>query len=397
MDITELVYIDETGYHFADYPAFLAWIQDQYRSIYGADVYIEPDSQDGQFLAILAKALYDTAALGASVFNSFSPSTAQGVGLSRNVKINGLNRRAATFSTVDVVITGQAGTVLGVIGAPAVAIDTLEQKWNIPVGTTIPGPGTITVTATAQEAGAVQAAVNTVNRIFTSTRGWQSVNNPGGAATAGVAAETDSELRTRQAISTANPSQTVLSGTAGAVANLPGVTRVKPYENDTNATDGNGLPPHSISIVVEGGDVTEICETILLHKTPGCGTYGDTSEIVSDPKGMPVDIAFERPVLVPIAVQVVISVNPGYTTSYAELIKESIAASINALGIGVSVLYTKLFLAAYLQGTPAAGTFDVVSVEISRDGDPVAAANVAIDWNEIASCDAATDVVVVVD
>jgi uncharacterized phage protein gp47/JayE len=394
MDITDLVYIDETGYHFADYPAFLAWIQGEYRAIYGADVYIEPDSQDGQFLAILAKAFYDTAALGASVYNSFSPVTAQGVGLARNVKINGLTKRTATFSTVDVLITGQAGTVLGVVGAPAVAIDTLEQKWDIPIGTTIPGPGTITVTATAQEEGAVNAAVNTVNRIFTPTRGWQSVNNAG-AATPGVAVESDAELRARQEVSTANPSETVFDGTIGAVANLPGVTRVRGYENDTASTDANGIPEHSISVVVEGGDVQDICETIQLHKTPGCGTYGDTSMVVTDPRGIPALIAFERPVLVPIEVQVIISVNSGYTAAYADLIADAIAAAINAIGIGNDVLYTKLFIAAYLQGTQAFGTFDVVSVEISRDGDPVAAANVDIDWNEIASCTAATDVTVI--
>jgi len=394
MNLSELVYIDDTGYYFADFPAFQTWVNDQYRLIYGDDVYIEPDSQDGQFLAILALAFYETAALGASVYNSFSPSTAQGVGLSRNVKINGLTRRQATLSTVDLTIVGQAGTVLGVTGAPAVAIDTLEQKWNIPIGTTIPGGGSIIATAVAQDAGAVQAASNTVNRIFTPTRGWQTVNNAG-AATPGIAAETDAELRLRQARSTANPSLTVFDGTIGAVANLAGVTRVRGYENDTNATDANGILAHSISLVVEGGDATEIAETILLHKTPGCGTFGDTTQVVADPRGIPATIKFERPALVTIDVQVIISVNSGYTADYATLIKQAVAASINSIGIGSDVLYTKLFISAYLQNTVAFNTFDVVSVEIARDSNPVAAANVDIAWNEIASCDPLTDVVVV--
>lgn len=394
MEITELVYLDETGYHYADYPTFLSWLQDEYRGIYGADVYLEADSQDGQFLAILAKAFYDTAALGASVYNSFSPAGAQGVGLARLVKINGLEKRAATYSTADLTIVGQAGTVLGVVGAPAMAVDTLEQKWVIPVGTTIPVGGSIIVTATAEKAGAVQAGAGTINRIFTPTRGWQTVNNVN-AATAGVAQETDAELRARQETSTANPSTTVLAGTVGAVDDLEGVTRTRGYENDTNVTDGNGIPAHSISIVVEGGDAMEIAETILYHKTPGCGTFGDTTETVADPKGMPVNISFERPALVPIDVQVVITPNAGYNTDYADLIAESIAESINALGIGNIVLYTKLFIAAYLQGTPAFGTFDVVSVEIARDSDPVASANVNIDWNEIAECDPSINVTVV--
>src|SRR4051812_22366331 len=106
MEITDLVYIDDTGYHFADYPTFLAWIQGKYRDIYGADVYLESDSQDGQLLAVIAKGFYDVAALGASVYNSFSPVTAQGVGLSRNVKLNGLSRGIPTKSSVDLVVVG---------------------------------------------------------------------------------------------------------------------------------------------------------------------------------------------------------------------------------------------------------------------------------------------------
>src|SRR5271165_3585040 len=106
MTLTDLVYIDSTGHHFADYPSFQTWLTGQYQSIYGADVILTPDSQDGQFLAILARAFYDTAALGASVYNSFSPVTAQGVGLSRLVKINGLTRLSPSFSTVVLTLVG---------------------------------------------------------------------------------------------------------------------------------------------------------------------------------------------------------------------------------------------------------------------------------------------------
>lgn len=393
MDFSELCYIDETGYHFEDYPTILSWLQNEFRSIYGADIYIEPDSQDGQWIAVLAKALYDSAALGASVYNSFSPVTAQGVGLSRNVKINGLERIDPTYSTVDVLITGTSGTVIGVSGAPGVVIDTLEQKWNIPVGTTIPGGGSITVTATAQEVGAVNAAANTVNRIFTPTRGWQSVNNVA-AATAGIPIESDSELRARQIISTANPSTTVLQGTEGAVGNLSGVTKVRGYENDTGAVDANGLPAHSISIVTLGGDVTEICETIMLHKTPGTATYGDTTQVVTDPRGLPISISFERSLDVPIDVEIVLTPKTGWSSDYETLIAEAVSETIDAFGIGNDVLYTRLFVSAYLQGTPAFGTFDIVTIEISRDGDPVAAANVDIAWNEYPSCDPLTNVTI---
>lgn len=381
MQITDLVYIDTTGYHFSDYPSFLSWLQDQYRAIYGADVYLESDSQDGQFLAVLAKAFYDTAALGASVYNSFSPVTAQGLGLSRNVKINGLNRRVPSKSSVDLDIVGQAGTTI--VGG--VATDSLNQKWNLPASVTIPGPGTITVTAEADAEGDVEAAANTVTSIFTPTLGWQTVNNPG-AATAGAPVETDAELRVRQAESTANPSQTVLDGTTGGIANLPGVTKVVVYENDTGSTDGNGLLAHTIRATVVGGDDMAIAQEILLHKTPGTGTQGGTSELVYDAHGMPSTINFQRPSPQTIDIVITLDTLPSWSSDYADLMKAAVAAAIEEIGIGETIFFTKLFLPAYLVGTPAQGSFDIVSLEIAISPGLPSAANIDLAWNQYAVC-----------
>lgn len=379
MEITDLAFIDSTGYHFSDYPAFLEFIKGKYREIYGADVYLEADSQDGQFLAILAKAFFDTAALGGSVFNSFSPVTAQGVGLSRNVKINGLNRRAATNSTVDLTIVGAAGTQIN----NGVATDSIEQKWDLPAIVIIPGPGTIIVTGTAQVAGALIAEPGTINKIFTPTLGWQTVNNVS-AATTGVPVETDAVLRLRQKVSTANPSLTVFDGTIGALENLTGVTAVRGYENDTSFVDSNLIPAHTISCIVEGGDVTEICQTIQLHKTPGTGTYGDVSEIVFDPHDMPLLISFFRPVLVPITVDITLDVGPGYTSNYSTMIKTAVADFINNIGIGNDVEITKIYVPAYLAGTPAFNTFDITDLQLNGGS-----VNIDILFKEKATCDVA--------
>lgn len=390
MQITDLVYVDGTGYHFADFPTFLTWLKDQYKAIYGADVYLEADSQDGQFLAVLAQAFYDTAALGGSVFNSFSPVTAQGVGLARLVKINGLTKHSPSHSTVELQIVGQAGTVI----TGGIAIDTLQQKWLIPT-TTIPGGGSVTATAVAELEGAVTAEANTVNSIFTPTRGWQTVNNSA-AATPGAPVESDSELRQRQAQSTANPALTVLESTSGAIANLDGVTKVRPYENDTSSTDSNGITANKIAISVVGGDDVEIAQQIQIHKTPGCGTFGNTTEVVYDSHGMPLQVKFNRPTTAEIHAVVTITTNAAWSSDYEDLIKESIAEVINALRIGDTVLLTKLFAPAYLNGTVAGQSFDVDSIEIAKNAGIPAATNITLTYNENPVCDPATDVTVVI-
>lgn len=391
MTFADLCFIDDTGYHFPDYPTTLAYVQANYRSIYGADVYLESDSQDGQFLAILAQDMYDMASKGAATYNSFSPVTAQGVGLSRNVKINGLTRRVATFSTVDLVIVGTTGTLLN----GAVAADTVGQKWIIPDGTLIPDAGTITVTATAQDIGAIAAEANTITSIFTPTLGWQTVNNPA-IATPGVPIETDAELRARQAISTANPSLTVLEGSQGAVSNLPGVTACVVYENDTDITDGNGLDPHSVEHMVLGGDSLEIAQTIALHKTPGCGTDGTTSEEVTDSKGMPLLIKFSRPSVAEIGVRITIAPKTGWTTDTETLIAAAVAETINDVGIGNDVLLSRLFVPAYLVGTPQSATFDIATIELKKNAGSFGTANITINFDEYPQCDPLADIVFVV-
>lgn len=360
MAVTDLVFIDSAGYHFADFPSFLAYLVGSYTTIYGPDVYLGSDSQDGQWLGIVAQALYDTSALGSSIYNSFSPSTAQGVGLSRVVKINGLRRQSATNSTVELVIGGTAFSSI----INGIAIDDLSQQWSLPVTVTIPVEGTITVTATSITPGAIQAQPTTIQGIFTPTQGWQTVINPT-AATVGQAFETDAILRNRQSTSTAVPAQTVFDATIGAVANVPGVTALSPYENDTDITDGNGLPPHSISLVVEGGIDTDIAQTILDYKTPGTNTFGTTSIPLTDAKGVPITINFFRPTLAAIAVQVTLIPLPNWISSNEDIIAAAIAAYINATHIGGSIILTQLYAVAYVPNSTAANSFNIESIELA--------------------------------
>jgi uncharacterized phage protein gp47/JayE len=165
------------------------------------------------------------------------------------------------------------------------------------------------------------------------------------------------------------PSRTVFDGTLGAVANLPGVTRLRGYENDASQTDTNGIPPHSLSLVVEGGDPQKIGEAIAIKKTPGCGTYGSTTINTYDQWGVPNPIKFFRPDIKNVAVA--ISINPlaGYLAVTGEAIRQWVADYINALAIGESVLISKLYTPINAaEPDPLLRSFDVLSLcELSRN------------------------------
>lgn len=372
INIASLVFIDSAGYHYADFPTFLAAVQSNFQGIYGQDIYLGPDSQDGQFAASLAQAFFDTAAAGAQTYASLSPVSAQGVGLSRVVKINGLSREVPTFSTVQLVIVGVAGTALN----NAIAIDTLQQQWSIPNSTVIPFSGTITVTGTSIAPGAIAAIAGTITGIFTPTNGWQTVNNPN-PATPGAPVESDAALRSRQAVSTSLPAQTVFEATMAGIRNVLGVNEAQGYENPTGTTDGNGVPAHSIAIVVVGGDENAIADAIQIYKTPGTDTYqtgpGGISLVVNDTRGMPVRINFMYANQKIIGAQVIIVPGLGWNSATIPLIQASVAAAINAYPIGTGatgalgsgILVTQLYNSAYLYGTPQFGTFTVSSLQLA--------------------------------
>ncbi|HBY2154004.1 TPA: baseplate J/gp47 family protein [Klebsiella pneumoniae] len=371
------------GISAPDYQTVLDTITGYFQQIYGSDAYLEPDSKDGQMVALVALAIHDANNTAISVYRSFSPATALGDALTSNVKINGITRRAATNSTVDLLLTGTVGTAI----TNGSVRDTNSVVWNLPATVVIGSDGTVVATATCANSGAVAAVAGSVNGINTPTRGWASVTNPL-AATVGVAAETDAELRVRQSQSVALASLTPFDAVDGAIANVEGVTRHKLFENDQEVTDSNGLPPHSISAIVEGGDATEIANTIRSVKGQGVSTYGTTAVIVTDKYGNPYTIRFSRPIDVPVYVSITLKALTGYSSEVGDEIKAAVASYINSLAIGDSVLLSRVYSPANL-GVVSGGNaryYDIMELLIGRSADDVAAANLVVAYDESASC-----------
>lgn len=371
------------GISAPDYQNVLSTITGYFRQIYGADAYLEPDSKDGQMVALMALAIHDANNTAIQIYNSFSPATARASALSKNVKINGITRKIATPSTADILLTGNAGALI----TNGSVRDQNGILWALPASVTIDISGTVLATAICTSSGAVAALAGTINRIATPTRGWVSATNPA-AATVGSPVETDAQLRTRQSQSVALPSVTPFEGVDGAIANVAGVTRHKLYENDTGVTDSNGLPPHSISAIVDGGDVTTIAQTIRGNKGQGVATYGDLAVTVSDLYGNPHIIKFSRSTDVPIFVAITLHVFTGYTSEIGGQIKQAVADYINSLKIGDSVLLSRVYSPANL-GVASGGNsryYDIQELNIGKSAISVAPANVNIAYNESASC-----------
>ncbi|WNX61359.1 baseplate J/gp47 family protein [Acinetobacter baumannii] len=355
--------IDESGITAPTFDQVLSYLKDKYRSIYGNDVYLENDSLDGQFLGILSLAISDVNAVCVKTYNSFNPKTANTDALTRNVKINGIARSLATYSTVDVTITGLSGTLI----RAGIVADKNNNKWILPLNITIPPSGFITVSATAEKAGAILASANTIKTILTPTRGWQGVNNQN-SSSIGQDAETNAKLRQRQALSVAIPSQSMPEGLRGAILDLPNVTRCKYFENKETVSDGNGLPPKSLCVIVYGGDSQAIGNLIQKYKSMGCALHGNTNVTVVNVYGDAETISFYRPDVVNITFKLQITTYESYSADTADSICKLLAEYVNALDIGDKITQNKLYGAANLYGAEQSQTYEVSSIKIVANG-----------------------------
>lgn len=321
--------IDETGLHIPTYSDIRDQLVLDAKNIFGTDIYLEPDSQDYQWISSVAEKIYDSFQLAQQAYNNRSPQTSAGVALDSIVKLNGLTRRAGSYSTCLVTIVGIAGTIIN----NGVVADINGNLWNLTTPVTIPVGGTINVTATCQTLGAITANIGDISIINTPTYGWTSVTNAAGA-TVGTDEETDSQLRARQAVSTTILSKTLLEGTKAGLLAVPGVTRIAVYENDTNSADANGLPAHSITAVVENGTNTDVATAIYTYKGIGAYTNGDVSVSITDLFGASTTIRFYRPVYKAIDAVVNVKALTGYTTDITSQIKQNIVDYLNGMQIG---------------------------------------------------------------
>jgi len=376
--------ISSTGLTIPSYTDIRDELIAQAKTIFGNDVYLETDSADYQMICVYALKAHDVMNLLQLTYNNMSPSNAVGTGLSSIVKLNGLTRKTSSYSTCEVTLTGTASTVI----TSGKVKDVSGYIWDLPTTSTIGTDGTVTVTATCETVGAISAMIGDLDIIYTPTSGWTSVTNAA-AASVGTAVELDSALRSRQAVSTETPSQTILTGTIAAIASLSGVTRYKVYENytDSASTDPNGysLPAHSITCVVEGGTDDDVADVIYYNRGLGCYTNGTTEVSISDPTyGNITIIRFYRPTDVPIYVAMTIKSLTDYTTATTTLIQTALVTYLNSLQIGETLTISALYGAALsVLDDLSSPTFSIRAVTAGIASGSLSTDDISVGFNEV--------------
>lgn len=167
---------------------------------------------------------------------------------------------------------------------------------------------------------------------------------------AGRQEETDKELRQSYIDKIFNRSSRMLESIRSAILqNVQGVRSVAPYENDTNVYDQYGRPPHSIEIVVDGGDSREIAQQILAKKAGGISTFGSEEVEMPGEYGEGITVRFNRPTYVYawMRVGVIQSTVEDLPLNYADRIKKAIVSRMDELNCGDDIVPQKFLDAIY--------------------------------------------------
>ena len=240
------------------------------------------------------------------------------------------------------------------------------------------------VTFECTQTGAITPAIGDLTDIVTTYAGWDSVSNNVPANT-GREAESDTALRQRWNNSLYTRSVGMTDSIASALLTLNGVTSAYVYENDQDTTDADGRPPHSIEAVVNGGENDEIGLVIWQKKSAGIDTYGSQSVSINDSQGFPHTINFNRPLVVPIYLDIAVTEYPeeSLPPNAQTMIVDAVINYGNTLTVGNDVILQR-FMGAIYQNVPGIG---YITVTASTDGVTYSSTNIQIDARHVATFD----------
>lgn len=356
------------------------------RAIYGSDINTDPDSPDGQMIGIFSEALADLEELSGEMWRQMDPDYASGPNLDRIVAFAGVRRELSVPSLLRSVILGGSPGIP--IPADSMVYDQSEEFWRSLRMVVLDANGSARVDFQSVDSGAFAVGSNVELTIASGVTGWHSAVTST-ASVLGTNEETDPDLRARFYVSrerTADDDRAALEGNLRA---LNGVDDAVVYENWGEEIDADGVNPHSINAVIDGGNPEEIANIILRLKPAGTGMQGATIIYIIDQYFRSRPIYFDRPTQDMVYVYAEVRRRANFTDINEEGIKKKLAAQ--RFKIGEPVIRTELYGVMYQ--VPG---FVVSTLRIGLDPAHLAEADIQPGPREICVFDVANIEIVVV-
>lgn len=279
-------------------------------------------------------------------FNSVNdPLLASGVWLDTLVGEQGIIRNAGSFTELQINVTTSIPNVsLNGLDNPSISpfkvSDGTTQVFDLIDSIVIPNASTTALLFRAENQGSIIPALNTLNTIITQIDGVSSVNNPIPPSQIGSNEETDGALRSRYQSSLASKLGGV-EGLYSALSNITDVSDVAIDNNTSDLADTAGTPPHSVYIVVNGGNDDDIANAIYNVLSAGTGMKGTVVVNVVGSDSVSREIKFDRPNPVPLYIKITLTNSIG--SELSESIKQAIVSEVQfgiSQSASVATLYT---------------------------------------------------------
>jgi len=285
---------------------------------FGEDVDLSEYSPIGIFIKLMAKKLANLWEVMEDVYYSNYIDTAEGVSLSRIAAFKGLARNPERQSVVTLQIKGVIGVYVpdGFIASTKQGIKFITTEGGIITD------GKVELNAVCLPYGVIgNVCENSITEINTPLAGVEEVNNPV-EGYGGREVESDYELRKRYKEGSGVGGASAVS--IQAVLNeIDSVISAVVNENCEDF-EVDGMPPHCLHAVINGGTDSEIVDVFMKYKSGGIKTIGEKHASIIDIMGVERTFYWDNPDYVNIYVLINIITNEKWDSSYIDEVKKRV-------------------------------------------------------------------------
>ncbi len=199
---------------------------------------------------------------------------------------------------------------------------------------------------------------------------------------------TDVELRVLREAELSGDGSSPADAIRAHLLEILDVLAVTVFFNNTDITNSDGLPPHSVEALVRVTDDAPhnqlIWDALLANVAAGIATYGSTTGTSLDSTGLAQTMSFSHPTEIPVYVIIHVSVDAlNYPAGGDALVADAIATFGDGFATGRDVTAAGISAQAFTVG----GMLDVTECFIGTAPGPVSGTTIPISLRELATFD----------
>ena len=278
--------LDQNGLTLKSLTDIRQELEEGYKEIYGPDIDLGSHTQDGQLLNIFAQMNADLRELIREVYNTLTPNYCRGTVQDIRYAINHLKRKGGTFTIVPMTIVTTSTVKLqgldadynDVLASAYGAADDSGNNYYLIDSVTLTA-GTHILPFRAQNIGYSLPVVGTITNPITIVKGVKSLINESAPTSIGEDQESDEAFAVRRERSPEFRAQNNADAMRAQLLELDGVSDAYVYSHDfvnyPDSNDADGIPPHYLWAIVEGGSNADIAVALYAN----CGAAGLKGEV----------------------------------------------------------------------------------------------------------------------